>query len=223
MRDGDWAGQSAYLVGGGPSLRTLDWGLLADRSRVLAINRAFLDCPKAAAWFSEDLRVIELYHGRPEWARFGGAKLFHSLDPVFTARARALDPGLQIVECRRRDKYWSRSLAEGLCQSSNSGVGAINLACILGADPIYLLGFDCRGERGRESNYHQDYESAGFDRTGDHQYQSFASDFEHWVAPNVRDRRVINLVDPRFPSRLSCWPQEDRDRHLEGMAWAARR
>jgi hypothetical protein len=43
---------------------------------------------------------------------------------------------------------WGRSLAEGVGCAGNSGFAALNLAWILGADQIYLLGFDMKGEGG---------------------------------------------------------------------------
>ena len=113
------------------------------------------------------------------------------------------------------DKYWSESIADGLSYSSNSMVGAINLAAILGADPIYLLGVDCGPvSGGRTANYHDDYVRVKVDAgddcwtTGDHQYLSFASDFEHWVAPNCKTRG-INVVNLNPASAIKCWPKKD--------------
>lgn len=214
LSDDQWKGEPAFIVGGGTSLKSLDWSLLRGRGNVIAINRAFLDVPDAAVWFSEDLRVVELYH-KNEWFRnFAGVKVFHSLATVLGQRALALAPDLEIVQARP-GKYWPRSLSEGISSSSNSGVGAISLAWLLGADPIYLLGFDCYGQGGQEANYHKDYERAGIDRTGDHQYESFRSDFEAWVEPHVRDRSVINLTDMEKPSAIECWPRWDRDTTLK--------
>lgn len=215
LKDGQWQGQPAYIVGGGPSLRSFDWSLLTGRPNVIVINRAFVEVPTAAVWFSEDLRVIELYGKRPEWSRFSGIKVFHALTPTFGRQAMDIDQTICLVERQRQDKYWSRSLEDGLAISSNSGVGAINLAWLLGADPIYLLGFDCRGEKGDQANYHKDYEAAGFDRAGAFQYDSFRSDFENWVAPQVKDRRVLNLTTEEFTSAVECWPRVDRDSVLK--------
>jgi hypothetical protein len=180
------------------------------------VNRAWKDVPWADAFFTEDLRSVQLWAKDPAWKDFQGAKVYHALDPSFRASALAADPDLQIVarDISRRGKYWSRSLSEGMGMNASSGGGAINLAHILGGDPIHLLGFDCRSDTAMESNYHGDYEAAGFDRTGAQQYESFRSDFEHWVEPHVRDRRVVNLVSPEFMSAVTCWPRWDRDSFL---------
>lgn len=213
LSDGCWSGVPCYVVGGGPSLKGFDWSLLAHKRRIVAINRAIKDVPWADVWFTEDLRVVQLFSKDTKWNDFSGVKVFHALDPSFVGPALECDPELFVIKCERKGKYWSQSLAEGLSYSSNSGVGAINLACILGMEPIYLLGFDCRSTNGIEQNYHNDYERAGFDRTGQHQYHSFKSDFEHWVAPHVPNK-VVNLINPQFPSAISCWPKWDRDQYL---------
>lgn len=214
LRDDQWKGQPAIIVGGGPSLENLDWSLLHGRKNVIVINRAFLQVPTAAIWFSEDLRVVELYGKRPEWTGFKGLKIFHGLTPTFGRQAIDIDPSIYLVERKRQDKYWSESLEDGLAISSNSGVGAINLACLLDADPILLLGFDCRAKKGDVNNYHEDYRENGFDLVGQGQFDSYRSDFEHWVAPQLRGRRVLNLIDKEFPSAIECWPRWERESTL---------
>jgi len=210
LKEGSLDGTPLYIVGGGESLRLFDWSLLQGREKVLVINRAFLNVPDASFWFSEDLRVVELYGRTPEWRRFGGKKIFHALKPSFATQAMEIDPAITPIIRTREDKFWSRRFREGLSISSNSGVGAINLAWLLGADPIYLLGFDCV-----VGNFHDDYVKAGFDEAGPIHMNSYKSDFEHWVAPHVRDRRIINLVDQDRMSALECWPRVDRDLFLK--------
>lgn len=209
LKMGQWKGQPAYVVGGGPSLSGFDWSLLAGRRNVVAINGAIKTCPWASFFFTEDLRVIELYHKSPEWHTFQGVKVFHALKPSFAARALELDSSIQIIDRKREDKFWSRSFEDGLSISSNSGVGALNLVHLLGADPIYLLGFDCRG-----LNFHKDYERAGFDQMGPFQHQTYLSDFKYWVAPQMRDRRIVNLTTREHKSAIECWPRMDRDSML---------
>lgn len=211
-----WKGQDAYLVGGGPSLRTLDWSLLADRKNVVCVNMAFVDVPTAAALFTEDLRFLERVAERPElrvaWERFQGAKVFHCLAPQFEVQAKALLPDIVIVHRRRSDKFWSKDWErEGLSLSSNSAIGALNLIDLLGAARIFLLGIDCRSTTDRTENYHDRYPKTVEWQTGKFQYMSFKSDFENWAALNLRHRKVINLVDFDCESALECWTKWDRD------------
>lgn len=212
LEEGLWTGEPAYIVGGGESLKSLDWSLLKSKRNVVAINRAFIDVPTAALWFSEDLRGIELFARMPQWKAFQGLKVFHALKPDFAVRARKLDPSIHIIERHREDKFWARSFADGLSMSSNSAVGAINLVWLLGADPIYLLGLDCAG-----GNYHDTYLRAGFDQAGKMQLDTFKTDFEKWVAPRIADRRVINLTTAEHTSTISSrvWPKWDLESTLK--------
>lgn len=206
LEPGKWSAKDCVVVGGGPSLKTFDWNLLVRHPRVIVVNRAWRDCPMAALWFSEDIRVIELWHEDSAWKAFQGTKIFHALDPAYADRAEKLDSSLWIIERKRRDKFWASTFDEGLSYSSNSMIGALNIASILQASPIYILGLDCNAIGKREVNYHDEYERAGFDRTGDHQYESFKSDFEHWAALHLKNVSVINL-NPA--SAVECWPKRD--------------
>ncbi len=213
MRDGAWAGEPAYLVGGGPSLRGFDWGILRDRKHVLVINAAIFNVPTAEIFFTEDLRFIQRYATRDGWNEFQGIKVFAAPERNLGDEALKADPSIVVIHRTRDDKYWSPSLREGLSRSSNSGIGALNLADILGADPIYLLGFDCRKRRpGEPANYHELYPQDWRMPLG--QEDSYRSDFEHWAAMHLRHRAVINLVDPDFPSAIRCWPMWHRDKWL---------
>lgn len=210
LTDGAWDRRRAFVVGGGPSLKKFDWNWLSKEERVIVVNMAFKDVPNAAVFFTEDYRVIELANRNPElrekWKAFKGYKVFHALDQSYIAPMLKLDPSLFVIERKRQDKFWAKSMPEGLSYSSNSMIGALNLVGILGAAPIYLMGIDCnrRYVGGKETNYHTEYEQAGFDRTGDSQYESFANDFRYWAAYHMRDRQVYNL---NSDSAVRCWPK----------------
>jgi len=213
LREGQWTNQPAYLVGGGPSLRTFDWSLLIERQNVIVINMAYWKVPSAAIWFSEDYRVIDLAledcvscERRAEhWRDFQGVKLLHALDPAFADHARKKDADIHILERTRQDKFWARSFTDGLSCSSNSMIGALNLADILGADPIYLFGVDCNtpkdGERFMQ-NFHTCYPAGWKVAAG--QLKDFESDFRLWAAPHLTHRRIVNVNQD---SAVSCWPK----------------
>lgn len=200
--EGDWRGARCFIVGGGPSLKGFDFSLLANRPHVIAINMAYRDLPNAEIFFTEDLRVIELAHRRADWLAFKGRKIFHALAPEYARDALTMDATLEIVNRTSTSKMWSQRFQDGLSYSSNSMIGALNIADIMGSDPIYILGLDCQSSGGRESNYHDEYERARFERTGDHQYQSFRSDFENWAAIHLRHKIVVNL---NRDSAVECW------------------
>lgn len=211
LREGAWGKQPCYVIGGGKSLADFEWETLSRVKNRITINRSWKDCYDAEIWFSEDHRVItELWGHDPLFQSFRGLKVLHALAPGFKEEVLAIDPTIHVIERKRQDKYWSKSFNDGLSMSSCSGVGAINLAWLLGADPIYLLGFDCRTDGNLMQNYHSDYERMGWDwKTGGNKADIFASDLTLWVAPHVKDRVVVNLINPKLPSAVECWPRVD--------------
>jgi hypothetical protein len=204
--DGAWRGQRCFIVGGGPSLKGFDFGRLRGE-RVIAINKAFFDVPWADIMFSmdrgfldsvtsgelgEDCReAFQAFEGAPLWL-----DIFHSSYP----------PGIYSLPSAGKIG-WTRSLTEGLFHGQNSGYGALGLALILGADPIYLLGFDCsKGPRG-ETHYHDGY-PCGLKQED---LDTFRSDFEAGAPLLPPGRQVINL-NPN--SALKCFEFGDVDRIL---------
>ena len=207
LHDRMWNAERAYLVGGGPSLATFQWDRLAEKKHVIAVNRAFLDVPTAELFFTEDLRVIERYAAQLNmYSDMGGTVVYHALAESYAAQASKLVPDARIIARRRDDKFWSDSLSEGLTVSSNSAVGAANLADIFGVSTLYLLGMDCSGtsKDGRfMANYHEDYEGPDW-RVSSDQLDTFASDWEHWVKRKAC-MRIVNVVNPKRPSALKCF------------------
>lgn len=158
--DGAWRGQPCFIIGGGPSLKGFDFERLRGR-RTIAINKAFYDAPFADIVFSMDRPLIDsLMSGqlgenyRRAFALFEGAKLWLDLSghnyPADVYHLPAAG-----------ETGWTKSLSEGLFYGPGglSGYGALNLAMVLGADPIYLLGYDCALGPAGESNYHSGYPS----------------------------------------------------------------
>lgn len=210
LKEGAWDGQPCYIVGGGPSLKSFPWDTLKSKRNVIVINRAFVNCPTADIFFTEDARFLLRFPAEypKEWAALPGLKIWHCVEDHESQNVPALAPGLTVIPCKRKDKFWSHYFADGLSYSSNSGVGAINIACLLEADPIYLLGFDCRAEGHRMENYHNDYKKDPMWEVGTNAADSFKSDFEYWVAPHTKDRNIINLINPAYESALTCWPKK---------------
>lgn len=204
--EGSWKGRAGFLIGGGPSLKHFYWARLWGHHEIVVVNAALMQCPKAAFFFTEDIRFIERFHTEPWYRTADAEKVFHALAPEYEEQALAFDPELTIIrKCggawEESYKFWSKSFKDGLSYSSNSAIGALNVLDLLGADPIYLLGIDCN-PRDEASNYHELYPDQW--RARGHQLESFRSDFEHWAAPNLKHRNVVNL-NPS--SGVRCWPR----------------
>jgi hypothetical protein len=115
-----------------------------------------------------------------------------------------LCPSLTVIEEKRDDKFWASDLSS-LSFSSNSAVGAMNLAEILGVSRLFLLGIDCRADGPAMSNFHNLYpEDWAVNCINAY---NFKSDFENWVFPNCKIPSIFNVINPEFESALQCWPK----------------
>ena len=99
---------------------------------------------------------------------------------------------------------WTKSLKEGLYHGQNSGYGALNLAMVLGADPIYLLGYDCSKGPAGEKNYHNGYPSG----SNPDALNIFRRAFEAGAALLNGRPRIVNLNPD---SALRCFEFGDKD------------
>lgn len=119
-----------YCVGGGISLKAVDFRRL-NRSRVIAINKAFLDLPHAEVVYFTDKRFYD-------W--FCHKNLLKHSGRLVSVSAQMNDPR---VEQWRLSGRTGIDLTPGrLCGGNNAGYAAINLAMHLGARRIILLGYD---------------------------------------------------------------------------------
>lgn len=192
-----------FVVAGGPSLRTFDFSLLRDVRNVIVINGAMRDVPTADYWVSEDARFITRFAAEPWWKAFKGRKLFACPDDAYVPEVKAVAPEVEIVRSRPKSKGWSKRLEDGLSTSSCSLIPALNLADVLGGDPIYLLGVDLGKDA---TNYHTLYPKSW--GNGAAQMESYRSDVELWAFPNLRHRLVLNL---NRDSSVGCWSRSVHD------------
>jgi len=196
---GAWAGNPAYIVGGGPSLKGFDWRLLAGRLTI-GINRAFEQFDPTII-FSMDNRFLL-------WVEKG------DFGVEVRDRFQTYDRGYKIwLDCAGKQLYpedilpisayqagpWSDSLEAGLAPANNSGYGALNLAALLQASPIYLLGFDMGSGApdGRQEWWHDGYKV----RQRQTVYDRFLRDFR------IASQHVKAEVKVVGASRLDCWPK----------------
>lgn len=208
LRADVWRGQRCFILGGGDSLAGFDFSRLKGE-RVIAINRAFEKAPFADILFAFDSRFYwwtvrgELppdknglgggQEAARKFAAFEGLKVWLDL-----TGGKAL-PGVAFLSSRGTDGV-PGELRDGIYDGGNSGYAALNLAIALGANPIYLLGFDMHGDgAGHQAWFHGGYPT----NQGDRVYQGFASHFEK-IAPAL-DARGIKVVNLNPGSSLRCF------------------
>ena len=194
LPDQSWKGRRCFIIGGGPSLQDFDFSKLKGEL-VIGINRAFevMDCTVA---FSMDSRFFQWVMGnslqsRQRFIDFQGFKVWINTNN-FPYR------GVYVLAAYGRDGL-SQSMTEGICHGSNSGHAALNLAICLGANPIYLLGYDFYHEKGR-SHYHSGYPRSQRPDT----VQAFLKFFND-IKPEIR-RHGTNVVNLNPKSKLRIFP-----------------
>lgn len=140
-----WSGQRAYIIGGGPSVSRLRLNLLRSEN-VIVTNNAYQLLPWAAFCFWMDM----------EWFKRHAENLRSTFQgQIVSIHAKAKDFS-DILSLERGNRSGLSLNPRKIHHGSNSGHGAINLAVLLNASPIYLLGFDMQTRRGHH-NYHSDH------------------------------------------------------------------
>lgn len=198
--NGIWEGQPCFVVGGGYSLNDFDFDLLQGQN-VIAVNRSFEKCHFAQFFITMDYRfLLWLANGTLGWdalqlfGKFEGEKFF-----VNTAEKHPDDFPIEVTELTplvgESPHYTvgvSRDLSEGLYSMGNSGGAGIQLAIILGANPIYLLGFD-GDQKNDKSHHHPEYPIP----TKGESLRHYKSNFEIF-APMAEKKgiKIININDP---------------------------
>lgn len=193
---------TAWVIGGGPSLRGFDPALLAGRT-VIATNEAFSLFPDALAlvfadqhwWERRRVQVIEEFHGI---IITRGSNV-----PIYRR------DGIHWMEFRSRVD-WSRD-PKGMGHH-NAGLIALNCAYLMGASAAVLLGFDMR-MKGKRGNYHDRHPPQA---RGQQRYrQQFIPEFERAARRIEEDGFAVVNATPG--SALGCFPKKPLEWCLEHM------
>lgn len=205
-----WEGEPCYVIGGGPSLRGVSLEAISGEF-VLGCNAAFLlgvdQVPITvfgdASFLQKHREGLEEYVAAGGWVVTNSSRLKKSIPPWLRTMRKDLK-GLSL---------------DGLGWNGNTGSSAINLALLLGADPIYLLGYDMAPDSEGRNNYHDAYRAH---KVHPSTYPRFQKGMER-VARDLQrlfpGRRVINLEDGT--SKLTVFPKQSLASHMKQMEVAA--
>ena len=191
-----WKGKRCFVVGGGPSLKGFDFKMLEDEYSI-AVNRAY-EFYDADILFAMDGRfynwTIQGNYGKEAKKRFysfNGIKFWLDIANLNINHVH------YVKAIGRSGLSWQ--LEHGLFHGNNSGFGALNLALTLGANPIYLLGFDMAFNKKGEGHFH-DGHPVPFKEA---MMKSFPINFVKYAAQmKAHGRRVINC---NRKSALKCF------------------
>ena len=152
--DNRWLAEDAYIIGGGPSLATFDWSLLHPKNTI-GCNSAFALGPAVCrvCYFGDEKFFRErdpetrrmFSDGLREYSEAGGL--------VVTDHPHAYFAGHPWVRWLPRQPRGLGTAAIGF--NTNSGSAAINLALLLGAARVFLLGFDMQLGAAGTANFHK--------------------------------------------------------------------
>lgn len=139
----EWAGETAFIVGGGPSVSKQPVDRLRGR-RVIAINSSYELVPWADVLFFGDARWFREIHHQQFIAGFKGRVVTVAVNITRSPKVLLLEkvkpPGLS-------DK------PDAVTMLHTSMTGAINVAAHFGAARICLLGADGRAD-GKRTHHH---------------------------------------------------------------------
>src|SRR5688572_15903262 len=137
-----WPGETAVIIGGGPSLTAADCSYVRGKARVIAIKEAAVcnlphiipPAPWAEVLYAADYKFWKTHKGAPE---FKGLKYTIEQSP---GEPQGVWPDVQVL--RNTGAEGLELDPSGLRTGYNSGYQSVNLAVHLGITRIVLLGFD---------------------------------------------------------------------------------
>lgn len=191
-----WPGETVVCIASGPSLTLDDVNYVRGRAKVIVVNTSVNLAPWADVLYACDDRWWK-------WAyrfqkQYPGVHQFTGLKFAITAQS-ARFPGVKVIGRSGIDglSMDPRSLRTG----SNSGYQAINLAVLMGATRIVLLGYDMQtGHHGRQ-HWHPDHPMKMVSP-----YSSFRRYYETLVEP--LKAAGVDVINCSRDTALKCFPRQ---------------
>lgn len=184
LRQGMWKGQRCFIVGGGKSVKQFNLKAIQGE-HTIGVNMAFrLFEPEII--YAMDARLWGWIENNQ--AAAGDMEAFAKTRAIkiwSDITAAPLPEDIVIAPSIKRPGI-SADLKDGVACGTNSGFGALNLALLLGASEIYLMGYDFEGDR-----WHRGYPQGG-DVSHDYHLQVYEEN-ETEFKELFPDQKIINL------------------------------
>jgi len=202
---GMWEGQRCFIIGGGPSLKKFNWNKLKGEITI-GVNLAFDFCDPTIIFSMDNRFFLWLQQGRY------GAEAKAKFDTYTAGHKVWLDnrdrvfPNSIITINSAGNGLWSDNLENGIGTGGNSGFCAIQIAYLLGANPIYLLGFDGGTGNGIQEWFHKGHP----DKQHVSVYGRFSKEFNRAIEGCKKNNvELINLnPESMYPFDKSTWEDE---------------
>ena len=204
LPDNSWKGKPCFIVGGGPSLREFPFHRLKGH-RTIGVNLAFTKFDPTIS-FSMDSRFLKWMeseaYGKETTRKFERLESYRVQLMTYQAN---FPPIVYVVPVFHNysDGHWAfpRTMKEGIGHGNNSGYAALNLAVCLGANPIFLLGFDMKHD-GPKTHWHTGHP---LPQTKEH-LATFPKYFEH--AARKATAMKIKIINLNWESGITCFPKQ---------------
>jgi hypothetical protein len=192
----EWQSQTAFIVGGGPSVKQQNLELLRDKN-VIAINSSYLAVPWSqflffgdARWYNEERRkraaTIDAYAGR-----------------IVTCSAVVRGPRLLGLWRVNPPPGFAEQPTHVASQRTNLQ-GAMNMAAHLGCNRLVLLGADMGRAPDGVSHHHDPHPwpNAPGNADWDLQMQQLR------LIAEPLQKREIEVINTSAMSRIDWWPKQ---------------
>jgi hypothetical protein len=193
-----WSGD-AVCIASGPSLTAEDVAFVRGKAKAIAINASYAIAPWADVLYCADVNPFKWYwNSGPRGYESVAMRDFQGKKYSLTSNA-AKYAGVVVLK-QWREEGLSLDPTK-LCLGKNSGYQAINLAVLLGAKRIVLLGYDMQPGPGGEY-----YFGASHPDRKRSPYKSFREKFPTIVKP-LKDAGV-EIVNCSRQTALTCFPRK---------------
>ena len=206
-----WEGETAFVIGGGPSLK-LSAGLHIDdinpyiifpaisehlkpihNQNIVGANSAF----KLGDW------VDITFFGDSRWFGWNQDALLHYSGTIVTCQKTFDNPhNIEVKKLMKDQRNGLTTKNDSICWNRSSGGAAINLATLLGAKRIILLGFDMQLVN-ETANFHNEYPVRRKRPKGP---------YDIFLKPMIAikkdaDRQGIEILNATSNSKLNTFPR----------------
>lgn len=186
-----WPGSTIVCLATGPSLNQADVDACRDRARVIAIKDAYNLAPWADVVYGAGVDQTKWWQRNGKRVVAAHQGLRFTLDPAAAEWASLLQWGAE--------QGLSTDPAR-LALGRNSGYQAINLAVLLGAAKIILLGYDMKRAAGEQENFF-----VGPTKGPVHRYAEWQPFFRTLLDPLAR--LGVSVINCTPDSALECFPK----------------
>lgn len=201
-----WPGEAFVCIASGPSLTREDVDAVRGRARVIVVNRSIEMAPWADVWYGADAKFWKWAHrGEGNWGAvkqiadsYAGLKFTVTVEstkwPGVTLLGKGTSHGLSLDPMK-------------ICLGGNGGYQALNIAVLMGASRVLLLGYDMRvGAKGKQ-HWHADHPM-----TMRSPYQTFQRAYPTLVEP--LKKAGVEVINCSRDTAITCFPRMPIDQAL---------